>query len=530
MRRRATASILANPVLVGAVTVLVVIVAVFLAYNANNGLPFVPTRDLKIELPNGAELVKGNEVREGGFRVGIVSAMRPAMLEDGQVGAIATLKLDKSAGALPKDTTVIVRPRSALGLKYVDLTKGTSSQTLADGATLPLAQASTETNLDDVYNIFDSKTRSASDVNLQAFGDAFSGRGADLSSTIRELPTTLRVLTPVATNLANPSTQLDNFFKQLETTAGTIAPVAGTFSRLNTTMANTWHAFSEDPKALQDTISKGPPTEDVGTKSFAVQVPFLRLTAAWSRDLNGATAELRGALPTLNSALRIAVPVTQRTVTTNTYPKLQDAMTALRDLAQAPTTNAALRGLTATDTTLNPQLRYLGPYVTVCNDFNSFFTFLGEHFSEPDPSGTSQRALLNFVPNSPNGLNSAGATHPVNGNAQANSEPPGTQPPGVPQAAPFFHGAANGQAITPTGAANCAAGQRGYIHGGKLADQFGDPNANIEVDAHWPLGYAYGPTFAHFDGVNGGSGLNASHTPPGETFTQEPGGIGAVTP
>ena len=36
-----------SPVLVGAVTVLVIIVAVFLAYNANNGLPFVSTYDLK---------------------------------------------------------------------------------------------------------------------------------------------------------------------------------------------------------------------------------------------------------------------------------------------------------------------------------------------------------------------------------------------------------------------------------------------------------------------------------------------------
>ena len=38
----------ANPVLVGAVTVLAVLVAVFLAYNANQGLPFVPTRELKV--------------------------------------------------------------------------------------------------------------------------------------------------------------------------------------------------------------------------------------------------------------------------------------------------------------------------------------------------------------------------------------------------------------------------------------------------------------------------------------------------
>ena len=41
--RRGSQSIAANPVLIGAATTLVVLVAVFLSYNANKGLPFVPT-------------------------------------------------------------------------------------------------------------------------------------------------------------------------------------------------------------------------------------------------------------------------------------------------------------------------------------------------------------------------------------------------------------------------------------------------------------------------------------------------------
>ena len=36
MRRRSSASIAANPVLIGAATILVIVVAVFLAYNANS--------------------------------------------------------------------------------------------------------------------------------------------------------------------------------------------------------------------------------------------------------------------------------------------------------------------------------------------------------------------------------------------------------------------------------------------------------------------------------------------------------------
>ena len=76
--RRGSASIAANPVLIGAATTLVVIVAVFLAYNANSGLPFVPTYELKTRVPNAANLVKGNEVRSGGSRVWSIASLRSA--------------------------------------------------------------------------------------------------------------------------------------------------------------------------------------------------------------------------------------------------------------------------------------------------------------------------------------------------------------------------------------------------------------------------------------------------------------------
>ena len=69
MRGRGS-SIAGNPVLIGAATVLVIIVAVFLAYNANSGLPFVPTYSLNAQVPNAAQLVVGNDVRIGGTRVG----------------------------------------------------------------------------------------------------------------------------------------------------------------------------------------------------------------------------------------------------------------------------------------------------------------------------------------------------------------------------------------------------------------------------------------------------------------------------
>ena len=43
MRSRHAGTLAGSPVLVGTVTVLITVVAVFIAYNANAGLPFVPT-------------------------------------------------------------------------------------------------------------------------------------------------------------------------------------------------------------------------------------------------------------------------------------------------------------------------------------------------------------------------------------------------------------------------------------------------------------------------------------------------------
>ncbi len=88
--RRASGRMLSgSPVLIGAVTVLVTMVAVFLSYNANEGLPFVPTYSLTAEVPNSAGLVRGNEVRMGGARVGVVSDIGAKPQQDGTVVARA---------------------------------------------------------------------------------------------------------------------------------------------------------------------------------------------------------------------------------------------------------------------------------------------------------------------------------------------------------------------------------------------------------------------------------------------------------
>src|SRR5262249_58910590 len=115
---------------------------------ASGGRGVVPTYQVKVEVPNAAQLVVGNDVKIGGTRVGAVTAIKPKTLPGGQVIAVLGLSIDKDASPLAKDSTILVRPRNALGLKYLEITRGQSAQTWADGDTIPLAQAKTPVQLD----------------------------------------------------------------------------------------------------------------------------------------------------------------------------------------------------------------------------------------------------------------------------------------------------------------------------------------------------------------------------------------------
>src|SRR4051812_32931963 len=303
-------SIASNPVLIGAATVLVVLVAVFLSYNANRGLPFVPTYQVDAEMPSAAQLVVGNDVKIGGSRVGAVTAIHPKQLDNGRVIAVLTLTLDKDAGPLPEASTLLVRPRSALGLKYVEITRGTSAQSYQDGDTIALRQAKTPVELDEFLNMFDENTRAASQANLEGFGTAFAGRGESINTAIGAFRPLLRDIQPVMANLSDPRTNLERFVTSLGDTTSILAPVAETqaslFRNLNTTMA----ALDEvaDPY-IQDSITNAKPALDAGIEGMPRQRPFLANTEGLMRELQPGARALKTAAPALSDALGAGIEV-----------------------------------------------------------------------------------------------------------------------------------------------------------------------------------------------------------------------------
>ena len=234
--------------------------------------------------------------------------------------------------------------------------------------------------VDDVNRTYDEPTRDALRGNLDDFGNTLAGRGPSLNITIERLPRFLRLAAPVARNLSDPRTRLGRFFRELGDTARVVAPLADTQADVFTQAALTFEAISSDTEALKQTIERSHPAFQAGIDSFPVQRPFLTESAALAREMQPVARRLRPTLPLINHALETGTPVTRRSV--DFYGDLRPALVSLRELMEDPATGIALRGLRTTVTSLRPQLRFLGPYQTVCNYWTYFFTYLGEHVSQ----------------------------------------------------------------------------------------------------------------------------------------------------
>lgn len=429
--------IASSPVLVGAVTVLVIIVAVFLAYNANNGLPFVSTYDLKARVPNADALVKGNDVRIGGVLVGAVKSVVPVQLKGGEVAAELSLSLDKSAEPLPVDSTITVRPKSALGLKFLQITPGNSSKGFAAGDTIPLAAAKPEpVDIDQFFDMFDKPTRDAIRQNLAGFGNALAGRGPQLNEAIGALRRLAVNAQPVLRTLVAPSTDFAGFWRALEELSATVAPVAETQASLFVALDRTFAALARVSRPyIQETIEKSPSTLDTANADLPVLRPFLHDSQRLFTALQPGAKALAETSPIIAEALHAGVPVLNASPVLNN--QLEPTAEALLDFQRAPGVFNGLNLLIDTNEVLKPSLRFIVPAQTTCN----YLTLAFRNLANATSQGNSQGNWLNFIsyeppagPNSESGPSSAPANGPGSDNHLHFNPYPETGAPGQQRA------------------------------------------------------------------------------------------------
>ena len=178
--------------------------------------PLPPNYIIYFPVKDADGLVEGSDVRIAGIPVGKV-----LLVTTTSSGALVKMGIEPGYPVY-SDATVLIRPKSLLGEKYVDMNRGTSNVEVSDGGSLPQAQAFTQVELDQVLQSSDAATRKAVSEDLQNLGGGLNGRGVDLNATIPELRAIAEHLTPVSARFKDRTAQIDHILVDTETILKTL--------------------------------------------------------------------------------------------------------------------------------------------------------------------------------------------------------------------------------------------------------------------------------------------------------------------
>ena len=402
-----------SPALVGAITTLVVVITTFLAYNANKGLPWVPSKALTVEVGNGANIVPGNEVRIGGTRVGIVTKLTPSRKDDGSTTALVELKLDQTTAPIPEDTLVQIRARSLLGLKYVQLTLGDSDKIVPSGGKLPLENATPKpVELDELLNTFDDPTRTGIVASVQAFGTALGGRGSVIAAIIDEAePLSDRAL-PVLRILADEQDGLMPFFTSLSRFTGELASAGQATGGLFRGLDRTFGALARADASLDATLQIAPGAFRDTAASLRQIRGLVGPHIALARDLQPGIEAAADAAPNLAAATTAGI---RGLADTPRFARdFSRVLTQLDAVAGSAVVNRGLDGITQFARSGQPLFEDLSRAQTICGYGSLLFRNIASATSDGDPAGNWLRVVPYLPPYVTNG-EGVPATAPTNG-------------------------------------------------------------------------------------------------------------------
>jgi phospholipid/cholesterol/gamma-HCH transport system substrate-binding protein len=328
----------ARPLALGALG-LVVLVLAFIVFGGGGGANY------HLIFPEAGQLVKGDQVQVGGVAVGSVTnlALTPGYK------ANVTIHVDSSLTPLHEGTTAQVRvpSLSSVANRYIQLTPGVNNKpSLSDGATLPASATKEVTDLDQLFNTLDPKTRKGLQGFIQGTAAQYVGAGRQLGESteyfgpflsasnhffaelVRDQPTFTKFLVETSkavTTIGARKQALSELIEHADTTFRSIGSAQSQFAaglkQLPVTLRSGNKTFAELPstfRALTELVEASKPTSKPLTTLFnslhglvtTGTEPVTNFANAFSKPgANNDLTDLARVLPALYKRLVTASPV-----------------------------------------------------------------------------------------------------------------------------------------------------------------------------------------------------------------------------
>jgi len=334
--------------------------------------------------PEATQLAAESDVRIAGVSVGKVKTIELAPADQrvaGQDTTETTIEIDPQFAPINSDARAILRQKTLLGETYIELTSGTKPgeqaapvslgsaggasdtgseevRAIPEGGTLGVGQTKDATQIDEIFNALDQRTRKAFQRWQASAAVAVNGRSVDLNDSFGNLGPFLSDATNVLRVLRSQKTALQGLIRDTGTVFNALSErnqeLAGAITNSNQTFA----ALAEEDQALAETFRILPVFQHESRLTLerldrfqANTRPLIQKLLPVANDISPTLRSIRQLSPHLESLFKKLVPLIK--VSRKGLPATRRFLSGLRPVLDALDPFLA---------NLNPVIRYLAFY------------------------------------------------------------------------------------------------------------------------------------------------------------------------
>ena len=375
-----------------------IVLAVVLVGGGGNGY----TVNARFE--NASQLVKGNLVQVAGATVGKVQEID--VTDDGQ--ALVRFDVSEDYAPLKRGTVAVIRQASLSGIanRYIDLQQGPATNgEVADGGTVAAEDTESAVDIDQLFNIFDPKTRENTRKVIEGFAEMADGKTREANEALRYLNPALSASAQFFDELSRNDAELERFVvetSRLVTDVSTkredLSGIVRHFGAVSTTLAQRDEALAESVNRLPGFLRKANTTFVNLRATLDDLDPLVEESKPVVRALGPLLADLRPFARDAAPTFRDLSQTIRRSGSGNDLVELLQSQAAVRRIAVGPVqVNGKERAGALPETTealrdSGPQLAFARPYAVDLTGWFDDFSTSGVY----DALGSFSRAGLAF--------------------------------------------------------------------------------------------------------------------------------------
>jgi len=354
--RPAAPSRLARGLALSALGIVVLVIAYLLLSGGG-------TTTYYVELPEAYELVRGDQVQVGGVPVGSVTNI----VLTKRYTALVTIHVESSVAPLHAGTVAEIRVPSLTSVadRYVALQLGPNNRpALPAGSTLRGSATRTVTDLDQLFNTFNPKTRKGLQQFIQGSAEQYAGAGRELGLSTEYFAPSLESTDHIFAQLVSDQSTFTHFLIESAKALTTIGARKEQLSDLVEHADQTFQVLGAQQTKLGEGLRQLPVTLAAGNKTFTELPPTLTALTKLVNAQKPNTAALTELFTKLRPLVTTATPVVSNFSQAISRPgpdnDLTDFVRVMPEVAEVLTT-ASPNGVRALREAV-PITSFFGPY------------------------------------------------------------------------------------------------------------------------------------------------------------------------